>query len=65
MSNGMVKIPNVDRMVWMQFVLRCQEEGQDVGKAFEAWVRRAIRQERSIMPEALDKERKVLKMRRE
>jgi hypothetical protein len=65
MSEGTIKVRNVNRAIWSQFVLRCQEEGRDVGEALEAWLRRAIRQQRTITPEAIDTSHKVLRMRRD
>ena len=55
MSSSDWIIRNFSRKLRAEFVDRCDQEGRTSAEVLEAWLRRAIRQERTIMPEALEK----------
>lgn len=64
MSENTIKLRNFDRSLWMRFLDRCHDEGKSPTEVMEAWVRRAIRQERSVLPLAQVEDGTVLQMRR-
>lgn len=41
---------DLDRRLYSEFLTRCHEEGLDPDEVLEAWVKRAVRQKRTIMP---------------
>ena len=63
MSTSDWTVRNFPKAIKQEFLDRCDQEGKTTTQVLEAWVRRAIRQERTIMPEARDTSHKVLLMR--
>ena len=63
MSNSDWLIRNFPRAIRMEFLDRCDREGLKTADVLEAWVKRAIRQERSVMPEAVKVDDNLLQMR--
>ena len=59
-----VELPDFDRALWLQFLDKSHQEGRTPTEVAMAWFRRALRQERSIMPLAQLENGKILPMRR-
>lgn len=58
-----VELPDADRALWLQMLERCTAEGTTVTEATMAWWRRALRQERSVLPQAQAEKDNLLQMR--
>ena len=46
-----VELPDADRALYLQMLERCSAEGSTITEVTMAWWRRALRQERSILPQ--------------
>lgn len=63
MSAGDKSLPGFDNGLWTRLLERCHEEGMTITEVLEAWTRRALRQERTLMPMAKLENGKILPMR--
>ena len=41
---------NLERAIWLEFLSRCHDEDAKPGDVITAWLKRACRQDRTIMP---------------
>ena len=64
MSSADKELPNFDSGLWTRLLERCHEERITPTEVVEAWIRRALRQERSILPLAQPENGKILPMRK-
>ncbi len=63
MSAGDKTLPGFENALWTQLLERCHEERTTPTEVLEAWTRRALRQERSVLPKAQPENGKILPMR--